>query len=235
MIRKLLIVFASGLVLATVLLSAAWIVGGQELMARVKKGPTVLVGVSSDLPPSATRTLPFDGAQMLTIDAPVSLKFIRGPKSEMTITGPEAVLAALEWKDGRLSLNDKAPTVRKMLKVTISAPQIAGLVFSGAGDADLDNLDQSALTLDLSGAANIDASGKVARLDVSASGVGDIDLSRLEAGDAAVKLPGAGAIDLAATGAVDVEVSGAGSVTLHRRPANLTSRISGLGSIDHDY
>jgi hypothetical protein len=30
-------------------------------------------------------------------------------------------------------------------------------------------------------------------------------------------------------------VAGAGNVTLHRKPAELTSQINGIGSVDQDY
>jgi hypothetical protein len=62
-----------------------------------------------------------------------------------------------------------------------------------------------------------------------------MDLSDLDAGDATVKASGAGNVEINARGKVDVDASGVGNVTLHRKPAELTTRSSGIGSIDQDY
>ena len=46
---------------------------------------------------------------------------------------------------------------------------------------------------------------------------------------------GAGDVKISAVGKVNVEINGVGSVSLRRKPAELTSRINGVGSVDNDY
>ena len=75
----------------------------------------------------------------------------------------------------------------------------------------------------------------MSRLDGSSSGAGAIDLSGVRAEDARVRLAGLGDIDVNAGGRVDVEISGAGQVSLHRKPMQLVSRVTGIGTIDQDY
>ena len=234
MIRKLLIVFASGLALSIVCISGAWVVGGQELMTHFRdhKGGWQF-DFDSDKGPRTTRTLPFDGSRILSIDGPVNLRFTRGAKAEMMIEGPQNVVDRLSWKDGKLSLG--GGNWSGGLDVVITAPMLAGLELSGASDVDLSDLDQPEFTLDASGAADVSASGKVRKVTVNTSGAGDIDFEKLAAEDAAVQIAGVGDIDIAATGAVSVSISGAGDVTLHRRPKVLTSSIGGMGSINHSY
>lgn len=232
MTRKLLIVFASGLVLSILLLSGAWAIGGKDMVSR--RGDWNF-GHSHDREPSVSKTLPFDGSQVLTIDAPVNLRFTRGETSEMIVEGPGRFIESLEWKDGKLSLGSKARHWSGALDVTITAPRLAGVVLRGAGDVELVGLDQPELSVDAYGAVDLDASGKVRTLAVASHGAGDLDLTNVDAVDATVKIYGVGDADIAASGKVTAEVAGAGDITLHRKPAELISRISGVGSVDHNY
>lgn len=237
MIKKLLIVFASGLALSIVALSAAWVIGGQELMTRIQRDGHFSIDVDddkADTTPQATRTLTFDGARLLTVNVPVEMRFVRGDKAEMTVSGPASVIDALTWENDALSLRDKIRHNRG-LRVTITAPQLAGLILNAPGDIDLRELDQPSLKLEVHGPASVEARGRVDSLDVSTSGVGSLDLAHLDARDAKAEISGVGSIDLNASGKVDASISGAGSVSLHRKPVALTSRVSGLGAIDHDY
>lgn len=237
MIKKLLIVFASGLALSIVALSAAWVIGGQELMTRLQRDGHFSIDIDNDHDgggPRVTRSLTFDGARMLTVSVPVEMRVVRGDKTEMTVSGPASVIDALIWENDELSLRDKTIEHRG-LRVTITAPQFAGLILNAPGDVELRDLDQPSLKLEVRSPASVDARGRVDILDVSTSGIGSLDLARLDARDAKAEISGVGSIDLNARGKVDVAITGAGSVSLHRKPAVLTSRTNGLGSIDNDY
>lgn len=236
MIRKLLIVFASGLVLSIVALGAAWVVGGQELMARIEKDGRFSLEIDDNpRQPRTTRTLAFDGNTVLTIDVPVSLEFVRGDKTGMTVSGPAKLVDALRWENGSLTLAAGTSMQHRGIRVTITGPQIAGLILNAPGDVELRDLDQPSLRLDVRGPADIDASGRVDTLNVDTRGVGSVDLADLLARDAKASISGVGSVDLNASGRVEAEISGAGSVVLHRKPAVLASRTTGIGSIDHDY
>lgn len=237
MIRKLLIVFASGLVLSILLLSAAWVIGGNELVARVKEehGRWRFDHHGEHHGPMTVRTLAFDSGRVLTVDAPVNLRFTRGPETQMTVEGPDRIIRRLRWKDGRLSLNGHGPWFNGPLDVTITAPALPGLVLHGASDVELIALDQPALSIDAHGAVDLEASGKVGKLYVTSHGAGDLDLADVDTGDATLEVAGVGDLDISAIGNVQASISGAGDITLHRKPGMLTSKISGFGSINHDY
>lgn len=236
MTRKLLIVFASGLVLAMVLLSAAWAIGGREMMARIEKdGGWSFTFDDKDEHGTATRSLTLDPTRRLAIDAPVRLRFAHADQPHMTVRGPQRMLASLRWEGGRLWLDRHPAFSHRSLLVEISGPRMPDLAFEGAGMAELDGIDQPALTIDLSGAGSIEARGRVERLTVNSSGAGRLDLEELEARDATVSSSGVGMIDVSATGKVDASLSGAGRIALHRKPTQLTSNVSGMGVIDQDY
>lgn len=236
MIKKLLIVFASGLMFAVVALSAAWVIGGDAMIKRIHdEGGFAVDFDDDDDKPRSTRNFAFDASQTLTLDTPVSLRFVRGDKAEMTVSGPADFVNALQFEGGHLALAKGSAHRNKGLKITITAPGIAGLVLNAPGEINLANLDQPSLSVDARGAIDLDASGKVEKLVVKTSGAGNLDLQDVEAKHATVQIDGVGNIDLAATGTVDAGISGAGNISLHRKPEVLTSRISGIGSIDHDY
>ena len=238
MIRKLAIVFASGMVFAIVLLSSAWVLGGNELLARIEKDGGYNITVDDDKEAAAlvTRNFALAGIETLTISAPVTLTYSKGPKAEMVVSGPEKVMKALRWENGRLSLGGHFFGIRRAsIEVTIMAPQLPNLVMQGAGEADLTLVDQPSLSIDAAGALDLEGAGKVETLTLDAKGASNVDLSGIEARDATVRIAGAGDVDISATGKVDATISGAGTVTLHRKPEVLTSRINGAGSIEHDY
>jgi Putative auto-transporter adhesin, head GIN domain len=237
MTRKLLIVFASGLFFAIVLLSSAWVIGGQEMITRIEKDGGYNISFDSDKPagPKVSRSFAFAGLQTLTISAPVTLKFVKGDKPEMVVEGPEKLMNALKWENGELSLEGSRRIRRGRLEVTIIAPVLPDLVMRGASKAELAGLDQPSLSIETAGALDLEGSGKVATLRVDSKGASDIDLTGVEAKDATVSIAGAGDVDISATGKVDATISGAGEITLHRKPEQLNSKINGAGSIDHDY
>ena len=240
MFRKLLIVFASGTILSIVAFGAAWAVGGDQLRAEFARGHGWhwTIGDAEDgeedRGPRKDRTFAVDPGARVAMSIPVELSFTRGDKAEMVVSGPAAVVDRLVWKDGRLSL-PAGTGMRHGLKVRITAPEITGLDLDAPGEVTLTGLDQERFALRSEGAVDLDASGKVRQLAISSEGAGSIDLARVEADDATVRIDGVGSVTLGATRMVDVEINGAGKVTLVRKPQTLRSRLNGIGAIDHEY
>ena len=67
---------------------------------------------------------------------------------------------------------------------------------SGSGDVELDQAGGERFTLINTGPGDLHASGAVRQLVVESSGSGDLDLRRMKAGDADVKLHGPGDVHL---------------------------------------
>jgi hypothetical protein len=237
MTKKLLVVAASGLVLAILLLSAAWVFGGEAMVNAIHKGNWhfTMDDDDHDHGVKLTRTFTFDPAAPFTVDAPVHLHFLRGDHVSMTVSGSSALISALRWNDNHLTMPGGPIFSHHDLQVEIVAPQLPPMNMHGAGNVSLENLDQDELRLDLSGAGNVDATGKVRTATITSSGAGNVDLGELNATDAKVSVAGVGNIDVNASGKVDASVAGAGNVSLHRKPAQLTTQISGIGSVNQDY
>jgi len=235
MIRKLFVVFVSGLLVSIALLGSAWTLGGRQVLQREGHGWHIDFDGDEAKGPRATRTLAFDGGKPLTIDGPVQLRFTRGTRSEMTVEGPKPVVDRLHWENGRLTLKGRRSWGDDDVEVTITAPVLAGLELNGASDVELKGLDQPELSVDAHGAVDLDANGKVRKLVINSRGAGNIDLENVDAEDAVIDVAGVGNVDISASGSVDARIAGAGNISLHRRPRKLTSEISGVGSVDHDY
>lgn len=236
MLRKLLIVFASGVILSIVAFGGAWIVGGEKLHKDLADGDgwSWTIGDDEDHGPHKSRSFAVEPGAQLAMEVPVDLSFTRGDKAEMVVSGPAGVVDKLVWQNGRLSL-PHGMHMNHSVKVRITAPQITGLNLDAPGDVNLTGMQQDRFTLNSNGPVDLDAQGKVRQLFVSVAGPGDIDLGKVEGQDATVRVDGVGDVTIGASGTVDVEINGVGDVSLVRKPQVLRSRIHGLGSINHNY
>ncbi|KHK89628.1 GIN domain-containing protein [Novosphingobium malaysiense] len=237
MFRKLLIVFASGVILSIVAFSAAWLFGGDKFRQEFydHDGWSWTIGEDDeDQGPRKSRSFTVEPGSQLAMEIPVELSFNRGDKAEMVVTGPANIVDRLIWENGRLSVPGQVH-MRHGLKVKITAPEITGLDLDAPGDVTLVGMQQERFTLKSEGAVNLDAEGKVRKVFITTEGAGNIDLAKVEGEDATVRMDGVGNVTIGATGLVDVEINGAGHVTLVRKPETLRSQINGIGSVDHDY
>lgn len=234
MIKKLLIVAVSSGMLALLSIGAAIAIGGPDLRAAMNDGHFEWDSDEYDGPVD-TRQFAFDATKPLEIALPLDMKFTRSDTVSMTVEGPQDLIGKLVYEDGELSLPGSNHSFDEGIKVTITGPRLPELVISGPANVEVRDLRQPEFSLEMAGAGNIEASGKVERLAVDASGAGNIDLSNLESIDAEVSLAGLGNVEINANGSVDASIAGAGNVTLHRKPRKLDSSIAGLGNIEHDY
>lgn len=235
MIRKLLIVAASAFVLSVVSITLAWVIGGKEFVEAVSADKFVVEVDDQELGPRSTREFALDPAARLVINVPADVSWVRGEKPSLKVEGPDKLMALVEWKGNRLVFREGNHKTRGGLTVTITAPRVPDLEMGSAANIDLEGVNQDALTVDLSGAANLSATGRVRTLTVDASGAGNLDLQALDATDAKIDLSGFGNADLNVGGTLDAAISGAGNVTLHRKPRVLRTEISGIGNVDHAY
>lgn len=236
MIKKLLIVFASAAILCVATLGGIWLFAGKSIEKQLAEGAdwNWTFGDDEDEGPRKTRSFTIDPAVQLAMEIPVDLSFTRGDAPSMTVEGPANVVDRLTWEGGHLALPDTAH-MRHGLKVRITAPEITGLDLDAPANVTLTGLDQDAFTLNGSGAVNLEASGKLRKVNVSTDGAGHIDLSKVDGEDATVRVDGAGDVTLGATNLVDVHINGVGHVSLVKKPKTLRTQINGIGSVDHDY
>jgi Putative auto-transporter adhesin, head GIN domain len=237
MIRKLLTVAASALALAIVALGTAWLTGGRDIVRAIEKDGGIVVDLDDDHDSGRwqKRTLPFDARLPLVIEAPVKLDYVRGPANKLVVSGPASLVNSLSWEGGKLSLAKGSYNAQGGLRITVTATTLPSLEVAGPGDIELNDLQQPELTVKVAGAASIEGSGKVDRLNLDTSGAGSVDFANLKATDARVSIAGVGNAEVDVSGTLDATIAGAGNVSLKRKPARLNSSIAGIGSIDEDF
>jgi hypothetical protein len=233
MIRKLLVLALSASLACLACLGIAFALAGPELARN--GGYTLDLDDETKTGPHVRKIVAFDPAVPLVLNAPVSVEFTRGDKTEMAVSGNAELMKAMRWEGGALTLREDGKSHEGTLTLRITAPAMPRIELNGPGNIELDDLDQPVLDLDIGGAGNVEASGKVGKLMVSAAGAGNLDLQDLIASDGDVDMAGFGNADLSVTGRLDVSIAGAGNVTLHRKPRELHSDIAGLGNVSHDY
>jgi len=184
-----------------------------------------------------TKIYVWNGTDDLTFKIPAKVNYVKAATPSLTIVASENLHKLMTVESGTLDLNGayRATNSKHTPTITISGPSVPKLKIDSVAEVQLDALDQNELDIEVHGAADVQASGRVQTLNVNISGAGAGDFEKLQAQDVKAELNGAGSVDLRGSGNVDVAIRGAGSVTLHQKPAHLKTSIFGVGSVDKDY
>jgi hypothetical protein len=183
---------------------------------------------------SETRTVaPFN---RIALGAAADLVVAVGKPQKVVVRGDENLLDDLrtEVVSGKLEITVR-PNVELDPKhgftVEVSVPRLTELVVDGVGKSTLDDVRGPAFHVEVNGAGDVDANGKVDRLEVVLAGAGTLNLADLEAQHADVEIRGAGNVSLQATESLSASVSGAGNVVYTGNPSLVHSKVTGAGNI----
>jgi hypothetical protein len=102
---------------------------------------------------------------------------------------------------------------------------------SGSVKLSMENLNQPALALSISGSGTLRGQGSVDQLLVTVSGSGNARLADIAMKQLTVKISGSGNVEAAPKDAADISISGSGDVRLMSRPTRLMTHIAGSGRI----
>ncbi len=138
-----------------------------------------------------------------------------------------------EVKDGVLNLRiannvsfSGSPTIRYL----VTLRSIKSVSISGLGRVRGANIDTSALSVSVSGGGDVLLNGKAAIQTASISGLGKLDLANLSGKTGSVDISGAGDATVNVSDALNVSISGLGSVHYKGMP-ELSQKISGGGNV----
>ena len=199
----------------------------------------------------------FDQIDFSTIG---ELTITQGDRESLTIEAESNVMSRIrtsvsggtlyiEMKTGGFPwIGSVVPT--KPVRYDLMVKELNSLDLSGVGSVYAGAIDTDRLNLDLSGAGKIvirsltadilkvdhtglgqsELSGQVRRQEVILTGAGDYDAADLESEKAEVALTGLGKATVWATETLDIELSGAGSVSYYGNP-RVTQNVTGLGKV----
>jgi hypothetical protein len=114
---------------------------------------------------------------------------------------------------------------------TVESPNLAVTV-SGSGDVTLDEFRGDSLKATLDGSGNITAAGQSQRLEVFLTGSGKVNADDLESQTASVSLGGSGDVTLWVRSALDISISGSGTVNYFGQPTVGKRDITGSGDVN---
>jgi putative autotransporter adhesin-like protein len=153
----------------------------------------------------------------------------------LEISGDENIIPLIttEVNNGILYIrSSKEYNSRDKLVITVSAPDLKKFVFSGAGEADLSNVNNDRVEIILTGAGSLTASGETKEADITLSGAGSVDAKNLHAVNAKVNSTGVGSIELYVTGQLDAKASGIGEINYYGNPKIVNRQAGALGKIN---
>ncbi len=141
-------------------------------------------------------------------------------------------LIKTEVDDGVL----KIETERKLspsnpIRIRISAPDIDNLDVSGVANVTLNDLKNTGLSVDSSGASKIKITGETAKLTVDVSGATKVDAEDLTAETASVEASGASHVSVNVTGRLRSDASGASKIVYTGSPGSVEKKTSGASSV----
>jgi hypothetical protein len=167
--------------------------------------------------------------------ADVDIQVGKGPS--LAVTAPESMLRDVEVtvRDGVLEVstveNRSWFRRRATVKLAIEAPLLDALTLNGAGNIRIHAATGDKLVVTMQGAGNVEGDGQVGTLHARIDGAGNMSLAKLIATDAEVSVNGAGNMDVHATGSLNAQLNGVGSITYGGNPRQPVTSVRGVGSI----
>ncbi len=125
-------------------------------------------------------------------------------------------------------------TTKSPMSVAVTVPALTSVELSGSGTVSISGINAARLTATLPGSGIIRASGTVTRLDVTIGGSGEALLTHLVAAHVRATVTGSGLIQVTATSSLYAAIPGTGTITYSGNPPQLTTRITGTGTVTRD-
>jgi hypothetical protein len=173
------------------------------------------------------------GFTQVVINGPGDATIARTGSDSLVVEADDNLLPVLTSTvaGGRLTLGPKeAIRSSKMIHYAITVKDLTGVEVSGAGKVSITGVDTDRFKVVLNGAGALTASGRAQSQDVELSGAGAYDASQLASKSAKVEMSGAGAGTVQVSDALDVRISGVGSLEYIGDP-KVTKSVTGIGSV----
>ncbi|MFN2500395.1 MAG: head GIN domain-containing protein [Pyrinomonadaceae bacterium] len=137
-----------------------------------------------------------------------------------------------EVRGGTLHLSTEGKlSTRNPIRLRISAPDIESLDISGAANVTLNDLKNSVLEIDSSGASKLAINGETVKLVIDVGGATKLDAENLRAKNASVDASGASGVSVNVSGHLKADASGASKIVYSGSPAQVEKKSSGASSV----
>jgi Putative auto-transporter adhesin, head GIN domain len=119
----------------------------------------------------------------------------------------------------------------KPINYALTVKDLTGLALSGSGNIRVSNLSTTRLTTKISGSGTITASGTADDQDLDISGSGRYQADQLASKTVSAGISGSGTASVLVSDALDVRISGSGTLTYTGDPTRVTQDVSGSGKL----
>ena len=164
-----------------------------------------------------------------------------GTTQSVTIEGPEKSVRSLTTDvDGdtlyiRSSRKDWVfGSGESRLVVNVALPSLDELRLEGSNDARLSGFNGGKSRIEIEGAANVEARGRLDKLTVHMQGAGRANLRELVASEAKVIVDGVGTVHVNTTDSLDATMNGVGAILYSGTPREVNTSMNGVGTISKD-
>lgn len=178
-----------------------------------------------------------DRVDAIVLDGPISLIFSRGASQFVRVTADENILPLVITRTSgtRLHIECSANfTTQNEILVEIEMPSLSAFTTKGTGNAEIADIEQPSLHVNLVGSGRIKIAGRVEHFTAELNGSGDIRANSLKAKTASLSLNGSGDIRAHASTSVKARLNGSGDIEVSGAPAQKDCKICGSGDIYFD-
>ena len=224
-----------GLSVGFVSLALAYVLAGRDLDAcsiAAAFSPTrAATAAASSTRKQTERRLAWEGGDTVEISLPASVRYRGGDGSEVVVRGSPDVIAHVEVRHGRITLDCRRFGGLRDIEITLPGRTFRKIGLSGSTKLTMENVNQPDLDFRISGSGTVRAQGTVDHAKISVAGSGDARLADLAMKELTAKISGSGKVEAAPKDAADIQISGSGDVRLLSRPTHLRSHVAGSGRI----
>jgi flagellar basal body rod protein FlgF len=179
-----------------------------------------------------TRDVPaFDA---ISLDGGYQVQIDCQAKQSLAITTDENLLPLVktEVRNNVLHVFTKGFTLPSDgMRLVVSLPNLTEFTSSGSSQGDINNINNSALEIEINGSGKLRLNGKSGDVKIHTSGSSKIDATALISEDSNVQINGSGHIQVYATNSVDVQINGSGTVRYKGDPKSVNQQINGSGTV----
>lgn len=120
---------------------------------------------------------------------------------------------------------------RKEIVIDVTTNYLESIECSGANDLNVYGISSDNFNVELSGAGSVDLQGDAKVVHAELSGAGNINAENLKASHVYISVSGAASARVYARDYLDASVSGVGSIDYYGDPEDVSTNVSGVGSI----
>ncbi len=183
---------------------------------------------------AATERRALDDFQELTVEIGADITLKAGSGAAAVIHADDNVIPLIvtETKGRKLTvLASRSFSVSRPVVIELAVPHISSVTVEGSGSLALEGIAERELALNIEGAADLTAQGRVEILNAEINGTGDLHLGALAARSARIAIEGTGDAEVSVSEALEAEINGTGDIRYSGSPRKVSKKINGVGQV----